>query len=200
MRRYSDEEKAYLREIISGHSHAEIASLFNARFESPITINQVKSFLNNNKLSTGRTGYFPKGHVPHNKGKRGPEYGHLPTSFKKGNVPPKLRPIGSTRVNKDGCVEIKTDGARRWKTLHTVIWEKAHEPVPKGYVVIFGDGDKKNYDVNNLLLVSRVELAILNKFGLIGASADITRTGVLVADLKMKINERSRKEVSRDNG
>lgn len=45
-----------------------------------------------------------------------------------------------------------------FKLLHRVIWERHYGPIPKGYNVIFKDGDQTNMDVNNLGLVSDAEL------------------------------------------
>lgn len=191
MRRYSVEEKEFLRKIVPGHSHAEIAQLFNARYEQGITTNQVKSFIKNNKLNTGRTGCFPKGNIPYNKGEKGVG-GHLPTCFEKGNIPVNHRPVGSTRINKDGYMEVKVEEPRKWRAVHVVVWEKVNGPIPKGHVVIFGDKNKLNIDIGNLLLVSRAELAMLNKYNLIGSSTDLTKIGILIADLRLKMSARKK--------
>ncbi|WP_083612210.1 HNH endonuclease [Paenibacillus sp. P32E] len=37
--------------------------------------------------------------------------------------------------------------------------------VPKGHAIIFGDGDRQNFDPNNLILITRGQLAIMNKRG-----------------------------------
>lgn len=64
---------------------------------------------------------------------------------------------------------------------------------PKGHVVIFADGNQQNVTIENLLLVSRRELAVMNKRGLIANSAELTKAGVMVADIYLKIGERKRK-------
>ena len=198
---YSEEEKRLLREhILAGGSHADILAACNLIFKVPLTKEQLKSFISNNKFNTGRTGYFPKGHIPYNKGKRGPEYGYLPTCFKKGHTPAKQKPVGSTRINVDGYTEIKIAEPKKWRLLHQVVWEQANGPIPKGHAVIFGDGDKQNVKLNNLILVTRSELAVLNKFHLLGKSVELTRTGVLVADLIMKIRARKKHRKKTEDG
>lgn len=192
MRRYNDEEKAFLREIIPGRSYAEIIAMFNARYENPITTAQVNSFIGNNKLNTGRTGRFPKGHVPHNKGKKGVRVSPA-TEFKKGNMPQTWKPVGTETVRSDGYTWVKVAEPNKWREKHRLIWEKANGPVPKGHAIVFGDSDKQNVDLENLVLVTRAELAMLNKFNLIGASADLTKTGILIADLRMKMHSTTKR-------
>lgn len=70
MRRYTEEQKQFLREYIPGHSYKEIMRAFNLRFKDDLSTSQVKGFIANNKLNTGRTGRFERGHSPANKGKK----------------------------------------------------------------------------------------------------------------------------------
>lgn len=56
------------------------------------------------------------------------------------------------RKNGKAYYKMKTaDG--RWKTAGTVIWEKENGPIPKGYILIYLDGDNSNYQLNNLHLL-----------------------------------------------
>lgn len=187
MRKSAAEERDYLREITPGRSYAQITEMFNAKFENRITIVQVKTFIKNNKLKTGRTGYFEKGNTPHNKGKKRWWAGGEAAWFKKGNTPHNHKPVGSTRVTKYGYTKIKTAEPNKWRMLHAVIWENANGSAPKGHVVIFADGDRQNITLNNLILVSRAQLAMINKFKLISASAELTKTGALTAELILKL-------------
>ena len=190
-RRYTDEERRFLIEIVPGRSYAEIAEVFNARFSPPITTGQVKSFVSNNKLSTGRTGRFYKGQPSHNKGKYS-RYSPA-TEFKKGHVPSNYKPVGSTRLSKDGYIEVKVANSRKWRHLHTIVYEKENGKIPKGHAVIFADGNKQNVVPENLILVTRAELLILNQYKLIGKTKELTETGLFAADLLMKLRERKNK-------
>ena len=55
--------------------------------------------------------------------------------------------------------------------------------------VIFLDKNKRNFNINNLALVSREELAIINKNNFIKENAALSRAGVNVAKIKNKINK-----------
>ena len=114
----------------------------------------------------GKQTRFGKGHIPWNKGMKGLQIGGVETQFKKGHRSGRsaalYKPIGTERLSKEGYLERKVnDGMpmqNRWRAVHVIQWEAAHGPVPKGYVVAFRDGDKKNAALENLELVSRREL------------------------------------------
>lgn len=127
-----------------------------------------------------------------NRGKGKKERGGKATQFKKGYTPYNYKPVGTEIVNADGYIEVKLADPSVYKKKHILIWETEHGPVPKGHVIIFGDKNKRNFALNNLILVSRRQLAILNKYHLIKEHADLTRAGLVIADLHMKINERKK--------
>ena len=66
--------------------------------------------------------------------------------------------------------------------------------MPKGSAVIFLDGDKRNFDIDNLHLVTRGQLAMLNKNNLIQKDADLTKTAINVVDLMKKISAMEKKD------
>lgn len=198
---FDDTERDFLRKSIPGRAPEETAELFNATFkptvyrEKTVTAAQVRTFSNNNKIPNGRDTRFKKGQAAHNKGKSMPSRGRMAqTQFKKGNRPHNYKPVGSTRINVDGYTEIKVSDPKKWRCLHCVLWEAAHGPIPRGHVVIFGDGNKQNITLENLILVTRAQLVRMNQNNLIGASPEITKSGILVADLIHKLAERKRKK------
>jgi len=70
-----------------------------------------------------------------------------------------------------------------------VIYEKHFGKVPENYVVIFADGNNRNFDIDNLLLVTKNELLIMNKHKLIANNIEITKTGHNLAKVISKIGE-----------
>ncbi|WP_371374439.1 HNH endonuclease signature motif containing protein [Sporomusa aerivorans] len=200
-KKYTAEQIAYIAANIEGRSYPELTDMFNQQFGLEIKAKAMISLafrhgLRNERDCRFNTGYeptqFKKGHVPHNKGKKG-NGGWEPTQFTKGHKPWNYRPVGSERTNADGYVEIKIADPRTWKGKHILLWEAAHGPVPKGYVLIFADGNQQNVTLENLLLISRRELAVMNKRGLIANDAELTKAGVVIADIYLKIGERKRK-------
>ena len=191
---WSDEEKQYLAEITPGRGYKEIQSMMSCKFGFDYTHHQIKGAITRNKLNTGRTGRFEKGHATWNKGTKGLTKANV-TSFKKGQKPHNYKPLGSERITKDGYCEIKvSDTGRRWRPKHVLIYEKHHGKVPKGSAVIFLDGDKRNFDIDNLYLVTRSQLAMLNKNSLIQKDADLTKTAINVVDLMKKISAMEKKD------
>ena len=191
---WSDEEKQYLAEITPGRGYKEIQSMMSCKFGFDYTHHQIKGAITRNKLNTGRTGRFEKGHATWNKGTKGLTKANV-TSFKKGQKSHNYKPVGSERITKDGYCEIKvSDTGRRWRPKHVLIYEKHHGKVPKGSAVIFLDGDKRNFDIDNLYLVTRSQLAMLNKNSLIQKDAELTKTAINVVDLMKKISAIEKKD------
>lgn len=192
--KWTNEEKEYLIEITPGNRYIEIQKIMSEKFNYDFTLKQIEGAIKRYKLSTGLTGQFQKGHIPVNKGVKGVIYeGTKKTWFQKGQAPINYRPVGSERLNVDGYIEIKVADPKKWRLKHNVIWEEHNRPIPEGYAVLFGDGDKSNFDINNLILVSRQQLLMLNRHNLIQNDADLTRTGIVIADLYQKMSERKNK-------
>ena len=202
-RLFNPEQVDFLRKNYSGRSLAQITELFNNHFRTQRTQKQIKSAVGNRGITSGRTGHFPKGHKPWNHGTKCQGLtGANKTSFKKGNVPPNRKPLGSERIcSKDGYIYIKvaerdpyTGFPTRYKQKHVHTWEQKNGPVPDGYAVIFKDGNKLNCDdPDNLVLVSRAELLMLNQIGHKDAPDEIKSSILALAKLRVRIfsNEKS---------
>ena len=192
--RYSQEEHAFLRAFIPGHTSKEIAEEYNKIFTEPITVARVKSYMANHKLNNGLTGCFPKGHIPFNKGQKGLWFeGSEKTWFRKGHIPHNAKPIGFEKITKDGFVEVKVrehpeNGKRCFERKHHIIWEAAHGPVPKGCVITFLDGDTLNCDISNLALITRAEHLQMTRLKLRSDNPKLTETGTIVAKLAVLTN------------
>lgn len=144
----------------------ELTELFNAEFGTRQTYKAIKGKCKALGLKTGRTGCFQKGQIPPNKGTKGLT-GANKTSFKKGDAPHNTKPLGSITKIQDSngywYAHIKIAEPNKWQMLHAYIWEQEHGKIPKGYCVIFKDRDTENMSLDNLMLVSRSELARLNQ-------------------------------------
>jgi hypothetical protein len=193
-RLYAKEVQDFIRENVEGKGPKVMAELLNETFGTKYTKRQIKAYYGNRVLDSGMTGYFPKGHIPPNKGKKGYcSPGCEKGWFKKGHIPDNYMPVGAERVNGDGYVDVKIEDPNKWKGKHVLTWEEHNGPVPEGHVIILADGNKLNTDISNLILVTRKQLLIMNKKGLIQDDADLTKTGVVVAELFEKIYEKQSK-------
>jgi hypothetical protein len=129
---------------------------------------------------------FKKGHVPWCKGKKmSPEHiAKLTGVFKKGQQPHNTLPIGSIR-NINNYNEIKYAN-HKWMALARYNWEQVHGPVPKDMCVFKLDQDKYNDDISNLCLVSRKDLAMLNR-NHAKLTPELKEVQILINQIKQKI-------------
>ena len=86
------------------------------------------------------------------------------TQFKKGELSGRaralLKPVGATRIVYGNLERKITNGgpypAARWKPVHRLVWEAAHGPVPKGFIVVFKPG--RHSIVEAEITLDRLEL------------------------------------------
>jgi hypothetical protein len=155
---FTPEMIGWLSKNEQGKTYKEMTPLFNARFNTGLTWEQI--------------------------GRRCQRSG-----FRRGAQ--KLLKVGTEKViNNAGFIYIKTsdDPKRRfggytgtWRLKHFIIWEAANGPVPEGHFVIFADKNKTNFDIGNLLLVSRRESLYMAKHGYFTGNAELTRANHAIA-------------------
>ena len=151
-------------------------------------------------------GQFKKGVPPFNKGRKMGEETRRKlehTWFQKGAATWNVRPLGSERVGKDGYIEVKItdqfhhpEARKNWRAKHLVIYEKAHncKVDTKKNCVTFLDGNKRNFDISNLCLISRAENRVLNarikKWNRHSGSSEAGMSGVLIARILIEIRKK----------
>lgn len=123
--------------------------------------------------NAGHSSRFKPGQVAFNKGKKWHEF-MLPEAqaksrakcFKKGNIPHNTNEIGHQRITKDGYIEIKVsdnvESKYNYKLKHRLVWEEYHGEIPKNHQVRFIDGDKTNFNIENLKLLSLADSLVIN--------------------------------------
>lgn len=199
MIRYTQEQREFLIANNYMTPAKELAKMFNNEFGTNITTTNIKTFRSNNHLNSGLTGRFEKGHISDNKGKKWDEFmskkgqeKSRQTTFKKNNIPHNHKPIGYERVNIDGYIEIKVEEPNTFKLKHRIVYEQLKGPIPDGYNVVFADGDKSNLESDNLILVTKSEMLVMNRKGLFKKNKDLTKTGHLIAKVIDKQNKLKR--------
>ena len=197
-RRYPEGFEEFIRKVSWGKYIPELRKIVTAKFGDVLTQEQLKSFLSRRHIIRFENhGRFEKGHVPANKGKKMPAEVYEKskrTMFRKGHQPASHREVGSERINVEGYVEIKVAEHRRWQLKHRVIYENYHNVKLKSTdVVIFLDGNKQNFDIENLALIDRGINASMNRDHMRFDDAEITRTEVNIAKLKKVIAVAKRK-------
>lgn len=164
--RYADELTEVLAEEL-GRSVAKVLSKANA-----MGLHKSEAFIErhcrNLDPETGAAFRFQRGHTTWNKGMKGWKAGgrSAETRFTKGQVNGRaaqlLQPIGAERITKDGIRQrkVRDDGPpqRRWKSVHSIMWEERNGPIPKGHIVVFRDGNTAHIEHENFELITRAEL------------------------------------------
>ena len=178
---YSEEEHEFMKKYVPGHSYVEIQREFSNRFKRDITIKQVRSYIGNYKLNTGRDTRFRKGNIP--------PYQYC---FKKGNVSHTQKPVGSEVVNSSGYIMVKVAEPNEWKLKHYLVWEEHNGTIPDGSVVIFLDGNKRNFDINNFECITKAERLYLNRHGMRFTDPELMKTAISIAKVECKIAERKK--------
>lgn len=97
-------------------------------------------------------------------------------------------------VDDNGYLKIKIQGqTSKWVRYHRYLYEKAHGKLPKGYKIMFLDGNKRNFDLDNMIAVPSAYFALMNKLNLHSEFPDINLTSIKWCDLYMAIKKRGMK-------
>jgi HNH endonuclease len=167
---YSERELAWIKRHCT-RPRREAHALFCTTFRrTDVTLDNFKHLCARHGWVTGRSGCFPKGHTPDNKGKRMPFNANTATTqFKKGHLPHNTKYLGHERVSVEGYVEISiaktyphTGFWRRYVLKHKYLWERQHGAVPAGHYLKSKDGNRLNTDPDNWILLPRSVQPFLN--------------------------------------
>lgn len=167
---------------------AELTAEFNKVFSADLAMSQLRAFVKNHGIKSGRTGQFAKGQTSWNQGKKGWDAGgrSAETRFKKGHSGNEMKPVGATRIcSKDGYVMVKVAMPNKWRLKHVVEWEMHNGKVPAGHRLWFKDNDRTNWAIDNLMLISRAQGAVINKMGFGTVLNEFKPAAVTLADIAM---------------
>lgn len=187
----------YIAAHCNGKTTKQLTELTNVEFGTNITYERMLMYKKNHKLHSGFTGHFKKGAISHNKGLHMEDFmtpetitKFKATQFKKGHTPKNRVSVGTEVVKDDGYLWRKIADPNVWRQVHRLVYEQAHGAIPKGKCVTFLDGNNRNFDINNLVLISMDENRILNHRKLRHTDKDIATAGIALARLESTINQR----------
>ena len=190
--KYTDEMIDFLKSFKGEKTLKELAKLLKEKYGvETISINYFSKCLRkvnvDYKYEKCNAGSFKRGFSAWNKGIK---TGVKPRKYdENGDVIWLEKPIGSERVEKKGYTLVKTKVPNTWEYKQRVIWKEIHGEIPDKHIIIFAVGDKSNFDINNLICVSRNELRQLNLHKLKKDDAELTKTGLNIAKIMIKLSE-----------
>ena len=106
-------------------------------------------------------------------------------------------PVGTERKCKGYTVvkvaeeAIVPQSKDNWKLKHVHVWEISHNRIlPEGWMVLFADGDRENFDPDNLVAVEKRLIGPMNQAGLKWSSREELEACIALARLKVATNDR----------
>ena len=115
-------------------------------------------------------------------------------NFKKGHKVNE-KPIGSEvfkTSNGYNCWFIKI-AENTWIRKHYYIYEKHYGKVPKSCVIVFADGNRDNFELDNLICLSRRKHLFMNINNMFYTNKEYTYASVNLARLLLKISDLNKK-------
>jgi hypothetical protein len=110
-------------------------------------------------------------------------------------------PVGFERESKDGYLVIKVAeeatvpmSKDNWRLKHVWLWEQDNGPLPEGHMVMFADGDRRNFAKDNLVAVPTRLMAVMNNVGVEWHDRESLLAAVAIAEMHV---ERTRIERQR---
>lgn len=180
--RYPDERAADLVDVL-GHPLSSI--YLRAKQLGLRKSDSFKQSEKSGQILRGRTSpamvatQIKPGARPWNKGVKGTGGTHpncRATQFRKGELTGRaakiVQPTGAERVTKDGILQRKVNNdlpfQRRWRSVHSLVWEAENGPIPAGHKVVFLPGQNTSVRAQitpeKLELVTHAELMRRNSY------------------------------------
>ena len=164
--RYTEEMKDWLRANSRGVPYDELAPRFNAVFGLSKTPRQIQCACHDHNAHNGIYKINHPCHKCH------------------------WRPVGSTRLDKDGFVKIKVAEPCHWDLAHIVEWEKHHGKIDrKKDIIMFRDGNRQNWHIDNLIKTSRRVVGVINEHMVKMVTPETIESIILLAENKVALGD-----------
>ena len=198
---FTDEEDAWLAENRPNMFGDRLAEEFYKRFGKRRTANSLICRCKKNGVRCDLDSKFQKGKPSWHSGMSAEEYKshYTEESFAKGKFKKGERSLAykydvGDEVIRDDYVYVKISDdpkispKQQWKSKQRFIYEQHYGELPDGYQVIFLDGDRENFDIENLAAITDSERMTLTANKWYG-KGEIAKTGIVYAKLMNAIKE-----------
>lgn len=191
---FSPEEIKWLEENRKGFNFDVTTEKMNKHFGTNYKVSQVRGWCHAHHLPCGVDMRFKKGNVSFNKGHKGwCAPGSEKGWFKKGHRPHNWSPVNTEVIVDDGYIKVKVAEPNVWELKHRLVWQEKNGKIPEDSCLIFLNGVKTDCRIENLMLIKRSILLVLNHEKLIFDDAAATKCGVTMAMIKSRIRELQKK-------
>ena len=195
---FTPEQIKWLIDNRKGFNFSVTTEKLNVYFGTDFSVSQVRGWCHAHHLPCGVDMRFPKGHISANKGKKGLYApGCEKGWFKKGHRPHNWQPVGTEVIVDDGYIKVKVAEPKTWELKHRIVWQKENGKIPEDSCLIFLNGNRQDCRIENLMLIKRSILSVLNHEKLLFDDAASTKCGVTMAMIKSRIRELQRKTAER---
>ena len=167
--KYTNEQKEWLKEHYPVLGAEIITEMFNEKFKQNRSVDAIKQmcFILGLKLAEDVFADYRK---------RTTE--NLLNYHKK-----RTAPVGTIcKKTSTTCERVKSENGE-WIPIGKYLYEKNIGKVPKGYQVIFLDGNRDNHELINLEIVPVSYQALMNTYNLRSSDREITKTSVKWCEL-----------------
>lgn len=167
---YTKRQHQFIVDNLENNTYAEITEMFNKKFKTNKKKTAISTYCNRNGLSNNLA--------------------IVKTQFKPGHTPVRSLPIGSESPDARGemyiKVQMKGKKSECWKQKKVYIWEQHYGKLPKGNLVIFLDGNIRNFDIENLVSVTRGEFLSMGRQKYFSNDPEITMASLMYLRLVNK--------------
>ena len=187
LKKYTVAQFQFLAEKYREKDVKQLTASFNQRFKCNKTPKEIGSFLKNHGIKSGRSGHFEVGHIPHNKDKFGWLAGGKSADywFKAGVPSANVKPEGDERLDANGYVLVKACGT--WLYKQRLIYQSHIGDIQEGNNIRFKDGDKYNFDPDNLIQVSNSVSMCMTHNDYTAMPDELKESVVVLSKLQSKI-------------
>lgn len=196
--RYSQQELDFIHKH-SALPRQQLANLFNAKFNTNKTADQMKAMCQRYNWSAASNGQFKPGDKNHW------QTGLSKEEFKSHYSPESMQNMISAMMEyrkklklgdntvKSGVlyevinVDYSIPFAQRIVPKRRIVWEREKGPIPDGHVIIQADADFMNCDINNLRCIPRAYISIINKNKWAKTSPELLDAAIKYCELLLAI-------------
>ncbi len=168
--KYNKEFEDFIKKNVSKYTKEDFRILLQKRYNIKLSSEALRRYLNRHKISDRYRDY------------------------KEHNVRDTYKClIGTERVTSQG-VFIKTAQPDTWRRKTRVIYEKYHNcKLKDNEYIVFLNQNQNDFRKENLIKSSRKEIAYLHNKKMFSSDPELTKLGIITAQLMIKVNEVSKR-------